>query len=53
MEHAAHRYRQTLKKQIGKDPDAGKDWWQEEKGRQRVGQLSDITDTMDMSLSKL
>ena len=33
---------------IGKDPDAGKDWRQEEKG------MGDgITDSMDMSLSKL
>ena len=31
---------------IGKDPDAGKDWRQEEKGWQR------ITNSMDMSLSK-
>ena len=35
---------------IGKDPDAGKDWRQEEKGMK----WSDgITDVMDMSLSKL
>ena len=38
---------------IGKDPDAGKDWRQEEKGRQRMRQLEGITDSMDMSLSKL
>ena len=37
---------------IGKDPDAGKDWRQEEKGRQRDGWLS-ITNSVDMSLSKL
>ena len=33
----------------GKDPDAGKDWRQEEKGTTEDG----ITDSMDMSLSKL
>ena len=38
---------------IGKDPDAGKDWRQEEKGRQRIRWLDCITDLMDMNLSKL
>ena len=33
----------------GKDPDAGKDWRQEEKGTTGDG----ITDSMDMSLSKV
>jgi len=38
---------------IGKDPDAGRDWSREEKGRQRMRRLEGIIDSMDMSLSKL
>ena len=37
---------------IWKDPDAGKDWRQEEKGWQRI-RLDGITDSLDMSLSRL
>ena len=38
---------------IGKDPDVGKDWGQEEKGKQRMRWLNGITDSMNMSLSNL
>ena len=38
---------------IGKDPDAGKDWGQPEKRVQKMRWLDDITDLMDMRLSKL
>ena len=37
---------------IGKDPDAGKDWGQEEKGRQRMRWLDGITNSMGMSSGK-
>ena len=38
---------------FGKDPDAGKDWKQEKKGMTEDEILDGITDSMDMSLSKL
>ena len=38
---------------IGKDPDAGKDWRQKEKGRQRMRWLDSITNSTDMNLGKL
>ena len=37
----------------GKDPDAGKDWRQEEKEMTEDEMIDGITDLMDMSLSKL
>ena len=38
---------------IVKDPDAGKDGGQEEKGTTEDGWLDGVTDSMDISLSKL
>ena len=38
---------------IGKDPDAGKDWGQEEKGMTEDKIVDGITDSMDVSLSEL
>ena len=38
---------------IGKDPDAGKDWGQEEKGTTEDEGLDGITDSMDMGLGGL
>ena len=37
---------------IGKDPDAGRDWGQEEKGSTEDEMMDGITDSMDMSLSE-
>ena len=38
---------------IWKDPYAGKNWGQEERGRQRMRWLDGITDTMDMGVGEL
>ena len=38
---------------IWKDPDAGRDWGQEEKGTTEDEMADGITDSMDMSLSEL
>ena len=38
---------------IGKDPDAGRDWGQEEKGTTEDEMLDGITDSMGMCLSKV
>ena len=37
----------------GKDPDDGKDWRKEEEGTTKGEMADGITDSMDMSLSKL
>ena len=38
---------------IGKDPDAGRDWGQEEKGTTEDEMAGWLTDSMDVSLGKL
>ena len=38
---------------IGKDPDAGKDWRQEEKRKKEEEMVGCITESMDMGLSKI
>ena len=41
-----------IRPHIGKDPDAGKTWGQEFSLRQKMKLLNNITDSMDVSLSK-
>ena len=43
----------TKSRLTGKDPDAGKDEGRRRRGQQRMRQLDGITDSMDVSLSKL
>ena len=43
----------TKSRLIGKDPDTGKDWGQEEKGWQWMRWLDSITSSMDINLGKL
>ena len=50
LHYFAHLIRRT--DLFGKDPNAGKDWRQEEKGTTE-DEMDGITDLMDMSLSKL
>ena len=40
-------------KSIGKDPDAGKNWRQQEKGAEEDEAVNSITDSVDMKLNKL
>ena len=51
LQHFGHLMQRRL---TGKDPDAGKEWGQEEKGTtERMRWLNSIGDPMDMNLSKL
>ena len=43
----------AMSRLIGKEPNAGKDWRQKEKGWQRMRWLDSITDSVNMNLNKL
>ena len=53
LQYFGHPMWRIWKGVIGKDPDAGRDWGQEEKGQQRMRWLDGITDSMDMGLGGL
>ena len=57
LQEASHRKRTHLycvkAWLIWEDSDAGKDWEQEERGRQRMRWLDGVTDSMDMGLGGL
>ena len=50
LQYFGHLMRRVL---VGKDPDGGRDWGQEEKGMTEDEMADGITDSMDMSLSEL
>ena len=50
LQYSGHLMQSSL---IGKDSDAGRDWGQEKKGTTEDERLHGITNSMDLSLSKL
>ena len=53
LQYFGHLMSRTDNWLSGKDPDARKDWRQEEKGQQKMGWLDGITNSMNMCLRKL